>query len=136
MAADRPIATRGATLIATGFNEYRSRFAAITRRAPVRFASRDWSGGRDDAVERLELYKKVVTPTLVRLETLVGAAIRDRSLWTDMKEAFVAWVQGWPDMELAETFFNSLSRKVFTTVGVDPSVEFVASETGGPESGE
>ena len=130
MPSERTLALRGATLIATGFTEYRSRFAAITRRAPARFASRDWAGGRDDAVERLELYKKVVTPTLVRLETLAGAAVRERSLWTEMKDAFVARIQGWPDMELAETFFNSLSRKVFTTVGVDPQVEFVASEMG------
>jgi isocitrate dehydrogenase kinase/phosphatase len=136
MATERTIALRGATLIATGFVEYRSRFAAITRRAPIRFADRDWAGGRDDAVERLELYKKVVTPTLVRLETLVGPAIRDRLLWTEMKDAFVARIQGWPDMELAETFFNSLSRKVFTTVGVDPQVEFVASEMGRGDSAE
>ena len=138
MATERSIALRGATLIATGFTEYRMRFAAITRRAPARFSARDWAGGRDDAVERLELYKKVVNPTLVRLETLVGPAVRDRLLWTEMKDAFVARSQGWPDMELAETFFNSLTRKVFTTVGVDPQVEFVASEMGrgdGPDGG-
>ncbi len=136
MAAERHIATRGATLIATGFTEYRLRFAAITRRAPARFTSRDWAGGRDDAVERLELYKKVVNPTLVRLETLVGKEILDKALWTEMKEAFVVRIQGWPDMELAETFFNSLSRKVFATVGVDPGVEFVASEMESLKGGE
>jgi len=71
----------------------------------------------------------VVNPTLVGLETLLGEAIREKPLWTGMKEAFVARIQGWADMELAETFFNSLSRRVFTTVGVDVNVEFVASET-------
>ncbi|MCM2269940.1 MAG: bifunctional isocitrate dehydrogenase kinase/phosphatase, partial [Thermoanaerobaculia bacterium] len=32
------------------------------------------------------------------------------------------------DVELAETFFSSASRRVFATVGVDPAVEFVAPE--------
>ncbi|MCB1008521.1 MAG: bifunctional isocitrate dehydrogenase kinase/phosphatase, partial [Acidobacteria bacterium] len=34
---------------------------------------------------------------------------------------------GRADIELAETFFSSASRRVFSTVGVDPAVEFVAT---------
>ncbi len=33
---------------------------------------------------------------------------------------------------LAETFFNSVTRKIFTTVGVDPSIEFVDTDFGSP----
>src|SRR5262249_51927138 len=29
------------------------------------------------------------------------------------------------DRELAETFFNSVTRRIFSTVGVDPAIEFV-----------
>jgi isocitrate dehydrogenase kinase/phosphatase len=32
------------------------------------------------------------------------------------------------DYELAETFFNSVTRRVFATVGVDPDIEFVDSD--------
>jgi isocitrate dehydrogenase kinase/phosphatase len=30
-----------------------------------------------------------------------------------------------PDSELAETFFNSVTRRVFSTVGVDPAIEYL-----------
>ncbi|KAF0193694.1 MAG: isocitrate dehydrogenase kinase/phosphatase, partial [bacterium] len=32
------------------------------------------------------------------------------------------------DLEIAETFFNSITRKIFTTTGVDPDIEYVASD--------
>jgi len=37
-----------------------------------------------------------------------------------MKTAYAGLVAGRPDIELAETFFNSASRRIFHTVGVDP----------------
>jgi isocitrate dehydrogenase kinase/phosphatase len=45
-----------------------------------------------------------------------------------MKAAFSAYVQGRADSELAETFFNSVTRRIFTTVGVDPRIEFVQAD--------
>src|SRR5213075_992055 len=30
-----------------------------------------------------------------------------------------------PNEELAESFFNSLTRRIFHTIGVDPQIEFV-----------
>jgi isocitrate dehydrogenase kinase/phosphatase len=31
------------------------------------------------------------------------------------------------DVELAESFFNSFTRKIFHTIGVDPAVEFIVT---------
>jgi isocitrate dehydrogenase kinase/phosphatase len=39
------------------------------------------------------------------------------------------------DRELAETFFNSITRRVFTTVGVDQRIEFVDSDFDEPPPG-
>ncbi len=83
---------------------------------------------RADALERLELYRKVLDPALAALEALLGAGICDPAVWSEMKEAYAGLVAGRPDIELAETLFNSASRRVFHTVGVDPRTEFVASE--------
>jgi isocitrate dehydrogenase kinase/phosphatase len=44
-----------------------------------------------------------------------------------MKAAYLNWVQGRTDWELAETFFNSITRRIFTTVGVDEDLEFLAA---------
>ena len=83
---------------------------------------------RADALERLELYRKVLDPALADLEAILEAGLCDKSVWSEMKEAYASLVAGRPDIELAETFFNSASRRIFHTVGVDPRTEFVASE--------
>lgn len=125
---------RGAELIADAYEYYRAEFAAVTRRAPGRFSRRDWPGGQADAVERLDLYGKVLSPAISRLEWSLGVHMREKAVWTVMKDAFDRRVAGRRDAALAETFFNSASRKIFSTVGVDPEVEFVslaASSTDG-----
>ena len=47
-----------AQIIRNGFDEYRSKFMEITRRAKSRFERRNWHGIQYDSRERLELYKK------------------------------------------------------------------------------
>jgi isocitrate dehydrogenase kinase/phosphatase len=37
-------------------------------------------------------------------------------------------VQGRSDFEIAGSFFNSVTRRVFATVGVDPTIEFLAAD--------
>jgi isocitrate dehydrogenase kinase/phosphatase len=39
------------------------------------------------------------------------------------------------DFELAETFFNSITRRIFSTVGVDPQIEFIDSDFDPPQPG-
>jgi isocitrate dehydrogenase kinase/phosphatase len=125
---DTGAALRGAERILEAHEAYGRAFAQITRRAPDRFVSRDWHGMRADALERLELYRKTLDPALAALEALLGTGLCDPAVWSEMKEAYAALVAGRPDIELAETFFNSASRRIFHTVGVDPRTEFVASE--------
>ncbi len=119
-------AAAGAETLAGAFDAYRSLFARITARAPVRFASRDWTGMQDDARERLECYSVALDPAVEELTARLGDRLREKRIWSAMKEAFVPRVAGRGDVELAETFFSSASRRIFTTVGVDPAVEFVA----------
>lgn len=128
------LARYGAAIISDAFDEYQARFRAITRRARGRFEARDWHGIQGDAVERLDLYKRVLDPALVRLRERLGERIKGRSLWARLKETYSALVEGREDRELAETFLNSVTRRIFSTVGVDPSIEFVASDFDPPTS--
>jgi isocitrate dehydrogenase kinase/phosphatase len=123
-------AESAAGLLAAAFAAYRADFARITARAPERFARRDWRGMQEDARERLGLYSQTLGAAVTELEHALGARLRERPLWSRMKEAFVACVAGRGDFELAETYFSSASRRVFATVGVDPAIEFVAPEPG------
>ena len=49
------------------------------------------------------------------------------STWVALKREFVARVGARDDAELAESFFNSITRRLFVTVGVDPQIEFVTT---------
>jgi isocitrate dehydrogenase kinase/phosphatase len=120
-----PLAARR---IAGAFAEYNAEFRAITRRAPLRFDARDWKSSQHDAVERIELYDRFVASTVAELRAMLGTQAQDRSLWTRIRADFAARIEGVPDAEFIKTFFSSISRRLFGTVGVSPDIEFVATE--------
>ena len=122
------VARAGAERLFAAWDAYARAFAAITRRAPVRFSARDWHSGRADALERLELYRATVDPAVLDLAGILGPGVEDKRVWTGMKARFSALVAGRRDAELLETFFNSASRRIFHTVGVDDRAEFVTPE--------
>ncbi len=122
------IAPLAARRIASAFVEYNAEFRAITRRAPVRFDSRDWKGGQRDAVERIELYERFVTRAVTEMKTLLGGQAEDRDLWRRIRADFAARIESLPDTEFTKTFFSSISRRLFGTVGIDPDIEFVATD--------
>jgi len=123
-----PAAKECAREIVEAFAHYNAEFRAITRRAPLRFDARDWKGGQRDAVERIELYDRCVNQTIEELRTKLGAAAQDRALWRATREEFAAQIAALPDPEFVKTFFSSISRRVFGTVGVAPDIEFVATD--------
>jgi isocitrate dehydrogenase kinase/phosphatase len=122
------LAERGANAIHAAFLSYRAEFNAITRRAKVRFEQRDWHGMQDDALERLELYKKIVDRTVAETQTVLGQALKQETVWLEMKACYSRCIAGYGDFEVAETFFNSITRRIFATVGVDPGREYVDSD--------
>lgn len=126
--ARRQLAHSGADTIRNAFAAYQREFKAITRRAKTRFEERDWRGAHDDAVERLELYPRIIRQTVAAIRAALGDALHDRPVWMQMKRAYADGSAGRADIEIAETFFNSVSRRIFTTVGVDPNIEFVDSD--------
>ena len=95
----------------------------------MRFSARDWKSGRTDALERLELYRRTLDPAVQDLGRILGEGVGDAAVWTGMKARYAALVAERRDVELAETFFNSASRRIFHTVGVDDRTEFVHRES-------
>ncbi len=98
-------------------------FRQVTQRARSRFLNREWRQQQNDAAERIDLYAAAVAravETLGRAE-VDGAGARDR---------FATLTGGRPDAELAETFYNSVMRRVLAIVGVDPLTEFTAAADG------
>jgi isocitrate dehydrogenase kinase/phosphatase len=99
-------------------------FAAVTARARDRFLARDWPGAAQDAADRLTLYSAAVDATVDALRGDI--APRSEAGEHAVKRLYAARVQGRSDAELAETFFNSVVRRVLGTVGVDARTEFTA----------
>jgi isocitrate dehydrogenase kinase/phosphatase len=126
-------ARKGAILLKGGFETYRSGFRRITRASQRHFEEADWHGVQHDMLERLTLYTSVVRRVVGAIAgLLVGHdGGRDEALWSAMKDEFSRLMAGRGDVELAETFFNSVARKVFTTVGVHANREYVHVGEGG-----
>ncbi|MCG8324198.1 MAG: bifunctional isocitrate dehydrogenase kinase/phosphatase [Thiotrichales bacterium] len=110
-----------------GFVTYNYNFHRITRRARVRFEKRDWQGHQDDIVERVELYDKSVRRIVLALRRLMGDRINDHSLWQEIREYFGDRLALVPDAGFIKTFFNSVTRRIFETVGIDDKVQFIST---------
>ena len=65
-------------------------------------------------------------------EPSLADRLEDRNVWMAMKAVYSGLIQERSDWELAETFFNSVTRKIFSTVGVDPRIEFVDTDYDSP----
>ena len=85
-----------------------------------------------DASQRLDIYGKSVSEAVTNVGRLLGDRVADKMVWAAMKAVYSGLIQDRDDWELAETFFNSVTRKIFTTVGVDPSMEFVDTDFNSP----
>jgi len=137
MGEDRTaLALAGAEAIRGGFEGYMAERARITRRARDRFDSRDWAGAQRDARERLDLRDRVVHETVGIVRAELGGAAHERPLWQRMKEEFERLAGGRPDFEIGASFFNSVTRRVFATVGVDARIEFLAADAPPPREAE
>ncbi len=114
--------------VVRGFLRYNEAFRRITLRAPERFAMRDWAGSQADAVERIELYGNHVRETTDEITREFDALALERNFWTEVRRHFANLIEGLPDGEFCKTYFNSITRRLFHTVGVAPEIEFVATD--------
>jgi isocitrate dehydrogenase kinase/phosphatase len=121
-----------AQFIRVAFDEYSAEFLRITRRAQQRFEHRDWKGRHSDAMERLDLYEKALEEVAMGMTQILGPIADNRSVWAIVKREFAHIIDHRHDAELAETFFNSVTRKILMTIGIDREIEFF-SLNGGPQ---
>jgi isocitrate dehydrogenase kinase/phosphatase len=122
---DSRLANVAAQQIYDGFERYGRRFRETTCQAQKRFEAKEWPGQRADALARLNLYRQIVDGVVIVIQNLLGERLTKKMVWASMKAVYSGLIADRADWELAETFFNSITRRIFTTVGVDPRIEFV-----------
>ena len=113
-------------LLMDAFDDYTASFSDITRRAKRRFERGERAGMRRDSIARFNLYDRSVNETISRLEQHLDERLFSRTLWADIREEFGQRIKGQLDAELYKTFFNTISRRLHKTRGVDPAIEFIA----------
>jgi isocitrate dehydrogenase kinase/phosphatase len=123
-----------AACILDAFVAARRAFTSSTRAARGLFEARDWAGLQAAGTARLaaiEAQRDAVEETIrERIPEL-----DDKIVWISAKAVYSGRIVQRQDRELAETFFNSVSRRVFDQTGVDPLIEFTESDFFEPPPG-
>jgi len=99
-------------------------FRSITCQARQIFEQKEWLEGRRQATERLDLYDRVLEQVSSKLDSTLHDQIKESALWVAAKQFFAALVARRYDIDRAETFFNSVTRKILRTQGINREVEF------------
>ena len=114
-----------ANIIHDGFDTFYGEFKRLTRECRQWFDNREWVRMHEENHARIDLYQRFVRRTLDALEREFGEVPRDRDVWRGAHRQFAVVTAQRVDREVAETFFNAISRKTFRTVGVNKDIEFL-----------
>ncbi|EON75773.1 Isocitrate dehydrogenase phosphatase /kinase [Lunatimonas lonarensis] len=123
--SDNLLINRLISEILSGYESYIDQFNAFSRLAPVNFRDRNWNELQQNHKKRLRLYKDLLHINIHNCKALLGTRAGDRSLWSMAKSRFSHSIGGRPDEELAESFFNSVIRKVVPNLSIDNAIMFV-----------
>ena len=119
------MAQQAANAILAEFRAYRRHFERITASAGERFRDADWPAVQTASQARLNLYKTHID----RVSAQIGASRRELgpTQWADAKETYAAAIAETPDGDLAETFYNSVYRRITQDPALDGGRMFLAT---------
>jgi isocitrate dehydrogenase kinase/phosphatase len=121
----RSLALNAASIIHSAFDDYHTAFKIISRRAQERFERREWVKWQADSVERLGLREQIIRRLVSGLPSILGEQAESYYVWAAIKDAYAKLINQRKDVEIAETFYNSVTRRILTTIGVETALEFV-----------
>ncbi|MCL2778098.1 MAG: bifunctional isocitrate dehydrogenase kinase/phosphatase [Polyangiaceae bacterium] len=101
-----------AQTILNGFDRHYRLFRATSAKAKERYENADWVGARKASQERIEMYDERVAESVTAVTERFPGAGREETLWPIIKRAYIDLLYEHKQPECAETFFNSVSRRV------------------------
>ena len=124
--SEKEIAAESARRVEEAFETYRNEFKSVTRRASDNFVRRSYSSQQIDAQIRLLLHRQSVNVCVETIKDLLSGLDETmrREVWVEARHIFAQSIAWRSDSELAETHFNSVTRRVFPMVGFDDDLEF------------
>lgn len=121
-----PRVDRLAQMLCDAFVTYHERYLELTQRAARCFTQRDWEGHQQDTKNRLNLHKLLVFEVVDAARLILSEDEQQaRTVWLAARRRYVELVSQRLDLELAETFYNSVTRRLFRIVGLDEELEFL-----------
>ncbi|MGY4024452.1 bifunctional isocitrate dehydrogenase kinase/phosphatase [Aeromonas rivuli] len=110
---DKALGQAVAETILQRFESFYSRFLDITQGSKSRFEHGDWLGVQLAGRERIRLYDHHVGATTALIRTMMGEQVATQDLLKRVKSAFSDLLPGCANFEVAESFFNSVYRRIF-----------------------
>jgi isocitrate dehydrogenase kinase/phosphatase len=119
-------ALRLAKVILNGFDAFFGDFQNVTLGAQFRFEQADWQRVHSAMSGRLEMYKEKVQQVVNLADEMGEGLLRDRALWREAKSEYAHLVETHSNVEIAQTFFNSVYCYVFDHEKIRDQHLFVA----------
>uniref|UniRef100_UPI00258018AC bifunctional isocitrate dehydrogenase kinase/phosphatase n=1 Tax=Aeromonas sp. TaxID=647 RepID=UPI00258018AC len=109
----QPLEQAVAETILQRFESFYSRFLEITQGSKSRFENSDWLGVQLAGRERIRLYDHHVGATTALIKQMMGEHHATQELLKRVKGAFSDLLPRCDNFEVAESFFNSVYRRIF-----------------------
>ncbi|WP_075350712.1 bifunctional isocitrate dehydrogenase kinase/phosphatase [Algoriphagus marinus] len=111
--------------ILKGFKSYMVFFNTYTSLAPIHFRERNWIETQINHRQRLRLYKDLLIPLAKECMEILKQHATEPASWVYVKSHYSKLIAEMYNVELAETFFNSVVRKILPKTVVNEEFMFV-----------
>jgi len=101
-----------ARILEAGFDGFIQRFREVTGMARANFGQADFHAIQGDTKYRLTLYKDSVRKVSAWVAQKLADRVAEEELWRSIRETYAIRIADKPAHELAQTYFNSVYRKV------------------------
>jgi isocitrate dehydrogenase kinase/phosphatase len=106
------VADEIARAILDGFDKHYSLFRESGRNAQDRWERADWAAVREAGKNRIEWYDTRVEEACAIVKERFAGRTREDALWPKIKRAYIALLLEHKQPECAETFYNSVARRL------------------------
>ena len=114
-----------AVVLIEGFDRHYRRFRAAGARAKEQFEAGDWPGMQRAMQERIRFYDERVRECVERLRGSFDVEALSDETWRDAKLYYIGLLVEHSQPELAETFFNSVIKRIVHRTYYDNDLIFV-----------
>jgi len=124
---ERVLQAQIAGVLLESFDAFYSRFLEVTRGAKLRFENADWHGVQVAQKKRISLYDYHVGKAATQLQSMSEDTNTGRSFLAHVKDEFELLLQHYPNFEIAESFFNSVYRRIFKHKNIYKELLFITN---------